>query len=310
MDYQKIYNNIVETSNNRQLDDNIYVERHHIIPKCLGGRNNKGNLVIVTAREHFLLHYLLTKIHKGNKKLIYAFNMMNVNPTSEKGRIKSSKLYSISREKFKEFHPMKDDITKKKMLNSLEKYRSVPRCKFCRTELSSGDYCNDKCLEMYNQKTYNRRLSLGYKPCEICGNLHKNVWVCSKSCLNDFLKTSDKIQSKTSQTLIKYKAENKDKVRDINIKISKEVNQKEKAEKISMTKRVNQSGNNNSKSKILYIYNGNDELIDISRESFKDFCNEKDYPYNQFSTSYRRYVVVKKGFYKGWYVRKEQNERS
>lgn len=311
MDYQKIYDNIVENAkimtDSRQ---NIYKERHHIIPKCLGGMNNKSNLVNVTAREHFLLHYLLTKIHKGNKKLIYAFNMMNVNPTKELGRLKSSKLYSISREKFKECHPMKDENIKKKMMTTLEKYRSVNRCKFCRTEIEMSEFCNSGCLDSYNQKVYDRRLTLGYKPCEICGTLHKNLWVCSSECKAILLKTSDKIQSKTSKTLMEYKAQNKEKVISINKDTARRVNQTEKGKKISMTKRLNRSGNNNARSKDLYIYDSNDTLIDISKESFKDYCIEKEYPYDQFSTSYRRNVVVKSGLYKGWYVRKEQNERS
>jgi len=41
------------------------MERHHIIPKSLGGSNDKNNLVELTAREHCLVHLLLAKIHKG-----------------------------------------------------------------------------------------------------------------------------------------------------------------------------------------------------------------------------------------------------
>jgi hypothetical protein len=43
-----------------------YVERHHILPKALGGCDDSSNLVALTAREHFLAHVLLAKIYGGD----------------------------------------------------------------------------------------------------------------------------------------------------------------------------------------------------------------------------------------------------
>ena len=59
---------------NRIKNDGTYYEEHHIIPKSLGGTNDKSNLVLLTAREHFIAHWILTKIYKGNPKMICAFN--------------------------------------------------------------------------------------------------------------------------------------------------------------------------------------------------------------------------------------------
>lgn len=42
-----------------------YTERHHIIPEAMGGPTAKENLVFLTAREHFICHWLLTKMTKG-----------------------------------------------------------------------------------------------------------------------------------------------------------------------------------------------------------------------------------------------------
>jgi hypothetical protein len=42
-----------------------YVERHHILPKALGGTDDSSNLVALTAKEHFVAHVLLAKIHGG-----------------------------------------------------------------------------------------------------------------------------------------------------------------------------------------------------------------------------------------------------
>ena len=42
MDYQKIYNSLIERSKNRLLEG--YSEKHHIVPRCLGGTNKKENI--------------------------------------------------------------------------------------------------------------------------------------------------------------------------------------------------------------------------------------------------------------------------
>lgn len=53
-----------------------YHEKHHIIPKSLGGSNSADNLVRLTAREHFICHILLTKMTEGKAKrsMIFAAN--------------------------------------------------------------------------------------------------------------------------------------------------------------------------------------------------------------------------------------------
>ena len=74
MNYQIIYDQIIDRAKNRKKPD-CYCELHHIIPKSLGGSNDKENLVYLTAREHFIAHWLLKNIHK-NKQMIYAFFSM------------------------------------------------------------------------------------------------------------------------------------------------------------------------------------------------------------------------------------------
>jgi rubrerythrin len=77
MNYLKIYNQIIDRSNQRILEKNIYAESHHIIPKCMGGTNDPGNIAELTGREHFICHWLLARIHPDNKGLIHAFWMMS-----------------------------------------------------------------------------------------------------------------------------------------------------------------------------------------------------------------------------------------
>lgn len=78
MDYQRIYNQIIE--NRKQNLAEGYIEKHHIIPRSLGGTDDKENLVKLTAREHFICHYLLAKMYKKETfnwyKMNHAFLMM------------------------------------------------------------------------------------------------------------------------------------------------------------------------------------------------------------------------------------------
>lgn len=74
MNYQKIYTDIIERAKTRILY--TYTEKHHIIPRCLGGLNTKTNIVKLTAKEHYLVHFLLIRIYPNNSKLVYAFWMM------------------------------------------------------------------------------------------------------------------------------------------------------------------------------------------------------------------------------------------
>ena len=73
------YNNITENAKTRSLDG--YKERHHIIPRSLGGSDDKENLVDLTAREHFICHWLLIKMYSGESKakMVYALNGMKRN---------------------------------------------------------------------------------------------------------------------------------------------------------------------------------------------------------------------------------------
>lgn len=74
MNYQKHYDNLINRAKTRIL--NTYTEKHHIIPKCMGGDDNKDNLVNLTPEEHYVAHQLLVKIYPLEEKLIYALRMM------------------------------------------------------------------------------------------------------------------------------------------------------------------------------------------------------------------------------------------
>lgn len=74
MDYKKIHDEIIANAIARDFVDG-YFERHHVIPKSMGGTDNKSNIVNLTAREHYLIHWLLFKIHR-NKETCFAWYRM------------------------------------------------------------------------------------------------------------------------------------------------------------------------------------------------------------------------------------------
>ena len=74
---EEFINNILETRGRFNVPDNQYCERHHIIPRCMNGTDNKDNLIDLYAREHFEAHRLLALEYPHNKKLVYAWWCMS-----------------------------------------------------------------------------------------------------------------------------------------------------------------------------------------------------------------------------------------
>ena len=101
MNYERLYQRIIDNRINTPFIG--YTERHHIVPKSLGGDDNPSNLVDLTAREHFVCHLLLTKIYTSKaegSKMIKAFVMMLVCHSSNQSRYLSSRKYEQFKKMF------------------------------------------------------------------------------------------------------------------------------------------------------------------------------------------------------------------
>ena len=94
MNYQLHYDRLIERAQMRLLEG--YVERHHIIPRCIGGSDDADNMVSLTAEEHYVAHQLLAKMHPKNYKLAYAVQLMTV---SSQNHIRNNKLYGWIRKR-------------------------------------------------------------------------------------------------------------------------------------------------------------------------------------------------------------------
>lgn len=75
MNYKKIYEALIFRAQNRELDG--YTEKHHILPRCMGGTDDAENIVRLTPEEHFVAHQLLVKIYPEVDKLVFALVVMS-----------------------------------------------------------------------------------------------------------------------------------------------------------------------------------------------------------------------------------------
>lgn len=89
MSYKEFIDNILNTRGRFACGDE-YKERHHIIPRCMGGTNDEDNLIDLYAREHFEAHRLLALENPNKKGLVFAwFAMANLKDKKQK-RVKVS----------------------------------------------------------------------------------------------------------------------------------------------------------------------------------------------------------------------------
>jgi len=144
--YKKLYHSIISKALTRVREEDVYYEFHHIIPLSLGGSNDKSNLVALTAKEHFICHYLLTKItldedHK--RKMIWAFYMMRVDPVKGLDERKRSSRYELARRLYVENHPTKKkEIVEKIRQSTITFYSSE---EYCQKRKASVKYTKCKC---------------------------------------------------------------------------------------------------------------------------------------------------------------------
>lgn len=108
--YVKFIQTIIELNKTRNIDNECEV--HHIIPKSLGGSNDKSNLIKLTYREHFIAHLILFKVYR-NRGMAMAVMMM-----SNHGN-KSSRLYEKSKTDIQGFISEKTSGDKNPMFGKL-----------------------------------------------------------------------------------------------------------------------------------------------------------------------------------------------
>lgn len=78
MNYKYHYDKLIETRKDlsRFKGEGVYYERHHIVPRSMGGSDDPDNLILLTGREHYIAHLLLWKIYPESFAMQNAFMIM------------------------------------------------------------------------------------------------------------------------------------------------------------------------------------------------------------------------------------------
>ena len=106
--YYSLYTKIINKYENIKIDG--YAENHHIIPRSLGGPNDKSNIIRVPPRVHYICHRLLTKFTVDSHwhKMMFAYNCFiygfGNSHKSRKDTIKiTSHAYDNAKKQFSEY---------------------------------------------------------------------------------------------------------------------------------------------------------------------------------------------------------------
>jgi predicted nucleic acid-binding Zn ribbon protein len=170
MNYKKHYDLLIERARTRQLTD--YVEKHHIVPRCIGGTDKKSNLVELTPEEHYVAHQLLVKMYPENDSLVYAANKMTVSSKTVK---RNNKRYGWLKRRYQ-------SVCKKRIGKKNPSYRRNwyhdPRT------LESGKFLlEDVPTGWIKGRKINKTIQ--YSLCECCNKKIKSKnKFCSKICRN------------------------------------------------------------------------------------------------------------------------------
>ena len=104
MDYSHLYSQLIERGQTRQHGKRRkelialigQVERHHVLPRSMGGIDSPDNLVYLTPEEHFVAHELLVKIHPNEIGPLRALMILS----GKNNRYRNNKLFGWARRRY------------------------------------------------------------------------------------------------------------------------------------------------------------------------------------------------------------------
>ena len=184
MNYELQYEKLINRAKDRKI--NGYTERHHIIPKCMNGTDEKDNLVDLTAREHFIAHLLLLKIYPKQYGLIKAVMMMTVGNSIQKEHRSMNRMYSWLKEKHSNEMSRLQNGNKNSQYGTiwvsnldLKESKKFPKdefstweqegwlkgrvidfkekhCAYCKSIIKTGMFCSKKCKAYFRSPNYKK----------------------------------------------------------------------------------------------------------------------------------------------------------
>jgi len=137
--YTRTYFDIIETAKKIQWIESDYTEKHHIIPKSYfkkysksgwidGNPDDINNIVVLSARQHYICHLLLTKMTEGLalKKSLFALTRIVRRYHKHFGEKINSRLYSVLKEQWEQINPFNDPTWQKEFGGAARKGKIPP----------------------------------------------------------------------------------------------------------------------------------------------------------------------------------------
>lgn len=222
--YENIYNKIIERAKTRKLDSFTSIEVHHIIPKSLGGSDDKSNLVVLTLKEHFIVHLLLTKIYPNEPKMIRAFLIMcrkNPNKSAESFKILKENVKNLMSKQSLEYHS--NPSNKEKFAQySIDNWKNSEYRE--KQALARNNYITDKYREqrskaakkLHEDPEFSKMI---FKSIEKHANHKSQEWIDKITIINKKRANSPEFKKLASSNYKGSNFDNRRKVLDINTNI-------------------------------------------------------------------------------------------
>lgn len=300
MNYLNLYKKIIKRAKKenrikmKKTDNNfIYYENHHIIPKCLCKNklwsNFSYNKVLLTAKEHFICHLLLTKIYPSSE-ILWAFRRMEYNPKN--GERIYSKMFDIYRGKYKH------NEETKKLLSNINSGKHLTEEQ--KEKISSSRKNNKNLGDSYRGEKngmYGKHLSdeAKKKISENSINYWKNM---SKEKYERLMKIKSENSKGEKNGMYgkKHSQEVRDRIKALNIERISKLSKEERSKLFGHSK----IGKDNPMSKKIKIKKDDNEWIIYG--TLQQFCKEHNLSYNMILQMLKGYKPTIKSNCYGWIV--------
>ena len=151
MNNKKIYDRIIENAKSRGLDKKKlegYFEKHHVIPKCMGGKDEDSNYVLLTAKEHFVCHHLLWKSQLSNMQLFWSFKAMAF------WKRKSKSSIPITAKQYQELRKIHSENVKERMTGRVVSEETKEKLRIINTGKKYSDNTKKKLSDFQKTVTH------------------------------------------------------------------------------------------------------------------------------------------------------------
>jgi hypothetical protein len=171
--YTRWYYNIIQRAKSRTLPADVYIEKHHVIPKSFGGEDTNENLVYLTAKEHFVCHLLLTKMTTGLQRRSMAFAAWQMTHIDGRPRHRpGSRIYSFLRKQLSESYKGIPKTTKH-WLGKTHSHKSKQKQSLVKQGKNNPNFGIVQQPE-WNQKKSKAQIGIP-KPRFVCPNCNKSI---------------------------------------------------------------------------------------------------------------------------------------